>query len=171
MIKRLLVLAAAALLLAGCVLQSRTPLYDDKLAELALGDKGGPAKLWNRDKGSWVAEKDKVEINVRGRHYEAVSEGSTIVLRFVKISGSTYVMQAEETGKPAVYLLAEVKGAAAEVRPLACKDMKADAQFSKWISYEGDDCYIKPGAPAATLFAALAKLPGEASSRMEISAP
>ena len=168
MIRRLLVLTAAALALAGCVLQSRVPLFDDSSSVLALGDKGGGARVENFDKGKWVEEKEALTIDVVGKHYEAHSGKATVILNFVKLSASTFILQGRENDENAAYMIAQVKDGVAEVRPLACTDIKKDETLAKWVEYVKDDCFVKPGAPAQELFIALAKLPGDPTSRLTI---
>ena len=168
MFKQILVFATLAALLCGCVLQSRSPLYGDNEAQLALGAAGGPVLVSNWRDGKWEADAERVEITVTGNHYEAMAKPAAIALHFVPLGGLWFVLQAVEAGKPAVYMLAEVKDKSAEVYSLPCSDLKKDAGIANWISYEGDDCFIEPGAPASTLFAALLKTPGEPSSRFEL---
>ena len=169
MIRSVVVLVFAALALCGCVLQSRTPLYDDSSGELVLGQIAGAALMSSWKDGAWVRDKDPVSIAIVGRHYEAHADAATIVLTFVKLQASWFVLQAVEVSKPAVYMLAEVRSEAAEIYPLACSDLKKNPELAKWISHEGDDCFIQTGAPAKELFGKLVKNPGEATSRLAIA--
>lgn len=166
--KRLAVLGLCLIGLTGCILQSEQPLFSDKDSVLALGDKSGAAKIESLDKGEWVAEKDPVTITVKGKHYEAVSEKSTVVLHFVSLGGNDYVLQGSEDGKESSYLIAEVRDGVAMVRALACTDLKKDSRVSDWIKYDGDNCFIAPGSPAMQLFMALAETRGEFTSRLAI---
>ncbi len=169
MIRSVIVLVFAALALCGCVLQSRTPLYDDSSGELVLGRIPGAALMSSWKDGAWVRDKDPVSIAIVGQHYEARADASTIVLTFVKLQAPWFILQGVEGNKPAVYMLAEVKGQAAEIHPLACSDLKKNPELAKWISHEGDDCFIQTGAPSAKLFGKLVENPGEASSRLAIA--
>lgn len=162
MIRQILAFAAFAALLCGCVLQSRVPFYSDADGQLILGETGGPAQMSNWRDGKWVADKDQLRISVTGKHYQA----ENIAMTFVALSGDWLVLQAVEEGKPAAYLLAQAKDRAVEVWPLACTDLKKNDTFSASISYEGDDCFINPGAPAKELFAALLTNPGQPTSRL-----
>ena len=166
--RSLAALMLVALALCGCVLQSRVPIFTDAAGELVLGPRGGQAVLSSWMDGEWVRNNDTAKITIAGQHYEATSDSSVIALTFVRLSADWYVLQAVENNKPAVYMLAEVKDKSAEVHSLPCSDLKKDAGIANWISYEGDDCFIEPGAPASTLFAALLKTPGEPTSRFEL---
>ena len=163
------VLVSVAFMLCGCVLQSRAPIYDDTSGELVLGRTGGAALMSSWKDGAWVRDQDRVSIAIVGQHYEAQAESSTIALTFVKLRPFWFVLQGAESGKPAVYMLAEVKGGEAEIHPLACSDLKKNPAVSKWISHEGEDCFIQPGVPAKELFGKLAENPGEATSRIAIA--
>ena len=169
MIRSVVVLVFTALALCGCVLQSRTPLYDDRSGELVLGQTGGAALMSIWKDGAWVRDTDPVSIAIAGQHYEATADASTIALTFVKLQTPWFVLQAVEVNKPTVYMLAEVKDQAAEVHPLACSDLKKNPAVVKWVSFEGDDCFIQPGAPVKELFGKLVKNPGEATSRLAIA--
>ncbi|WP_373504457.1 hypothetical protein [Aestuariivirga sp.] len=170
MVLRIVLLCLSALALTGCVLQSGTPLYDDTSSVLALGTRGGAAKLASRIEGKWVPEKEAITIKVVGKHYEVTSGTSTVALNFVKLKGSTYVVQGRESGKAAAYMLGNVTNGIAEVRPIACTDIKAEASLAKWVEHDKDDCFVKPGPPPEKLFTAISKLGGEATSRIEIAA-
>ena len=167
MLNRCLALVLAAVILGGCVLQSRTPLYSDAEAMLALGETGGMVRMSSWKDGKWEPDAELAAIAVTGKHYEATAKSSTIALTFVPLSGSWFVLQAVEADKPAVYMLAEAKGGAANVRPLSCRDLRKDDRLHAWIDHDGDDCFIKPGAPAQELFTNLLRSPGEPTSRLE----
>jgi len=169
MMRYIAIIAALAVMLGGCMLQSRTPLYSDADAELALGAEGGAAAVSNWRDGRWEAESDDVSLGVSGRHYMAKAQSGAVALHFVPMGGSWYVLQASEPGKPAVYLLAEVTGRSAVTHPLPCSDLKKDPSLTAWISHEGDDCFVVAGIPPHQLFAALLKHPAPASSRLELA--
>ena len=167
--RSLAVLVCAALLLGGCVLQSRVPLYTEGAGELVLGAVSGPAVISSWRNGSWVNEGDSAEIAVKGQHYEATSESTVIDLAFVKLRDGWYVLQAVEREKPAVYMLAKIKDRTAEVTPLSCSDLKKDQSLAQQIAYEGDDCFIRPGLHMEGLFLKLLEHPDEATSRIAIA--
>ena len=105
MIKSVVVLVFTALALCGCVLQSRTPLYDDRSGELVLGQTGGAALMSSWKDGAWVRDTGPVSIAIAGQHYEATADASTIALTFVKLQTPWFVLQAVEVNKPTVYML------------------------------------------------------------------
>ena len=168
MIGRVFILAVLAVAIGGCVLQSRTPRYGDHDAILALGKAGGVAVMSNWQDGAWVADAEQIEIKVDGQHYEAISKTGNIGLTFVAIQGPWFVLQGTDGDHAAVYMLAEIRNGGAEIRPLACRDLKTNTDVAAAISFEGDDCYIKPDAEMKPIFAALLASPEAASSRLEI---
>ena len=137
--------------------------------ELVLGTIGGPAVISSWRDGGWVNEGDSAEIAVKGQHYEATSDSAVIALTFVKLRDDWYVLQAVETDMPAVYMLAKIKDRTAEVSPLSCSDLKKDQSLAQRISYEGDDCFIRPGLHMEGLFLKLLEHPDEATSRIAIA--
>lgn len=163
------VLVFTALMLSGCVLQSRVALYSDAAGELVLGQASGAAVISSWRDGTWVEENDTATITVKGQHYVAASESTVIDLAFVKLRDDWYVLQAVEKDKPAVYMLAKIKDRTADVTPLACSDLKKDASLTQQISYEGDDCFILPGLHKEHVFFTLLKHPGKATSRISIA--
>jgi hypothetical protein len=168
MIRSILALAVTAVLLCGCVLQSKKPLYGDQQSVLALGPEGGNAITSNWQNGMWVPDTDTVTIQVVGTHYEATSNSSAVILHFIPLQGPWYVLQATEVGNTTAYLLAQINNGGADAYPLACRDLKQRGDLSAWIEFTGDDCIIRPDAALDPLFAALIKTPGEPSSRIEI---
>ena len=168
MIRALIALAAAAVLLCGCVLQSRSPLYDDRHSTLALGDNGGDAFTSTLKDGKWVRDAGEFKIRVVGRHYEATAESSVVTLHFVPLQDSWFVLQATDTEQLTAYLLARISEGTAITYPLSCRVLKQKDKLLAWIDFEGDDCFIKPTAPDRQLFTELSKDPGEPSSRLEI---
>ena len=170
MIRSLATLFILAGLLSGCVLQSRAPLFSDRDAHLVFGDGKFKALMYGLKDGKWVPEDDRIGLASTGKHYVA-SDGKKddeIVLAFVPLSGKWHVVQASDARNPAVYMFAEVNKTSADIYPLSCSALKADASLAKWIEFTGDDCFINANAPRKTLFTALLASRGEATSRMEI---
>lgn len=167
-IRSILALAAAAILLSGCILQSRTPIYDDRQSKLVLGMHGGRARTSTWTDGKLIRDAETFKIRVVGKHYEATTQSSTVALHFVPLQASWYVLQATGQGQPPAYLLARISEGMADTYPLACRDLKQDSKLLAWIDFEGDDCFIKTGAPVKRLLSDLLKSPGEPSSRLEI---
>ncbi len=168
MIRKFAVLALAAAVLCGCVLQSQQPLYTDDSAELVLGAQNGVARMSSWREGKWVEDNDeRVEIVVEDKHYVARAK-SDVVLHFVRLRDNWFVVQGVETGSSAAYMLAEVSDGAAEGRVISCTDLKANPASAKWVKFEGDDCFVRPDAQAKELFTALLENPRAPSFRMEI---
>jgi hypothetical protein len=168
MIRKFVALAALAASLSGCMLQSKTPTYGDAESELVLGNANGKVRTSRMTNGTWETDPDQQEIAVSGNHYVVRDKSSSVVLNFVALNDSWFVMQAVETGNAAVYMLADVKDGAAEAYPLSCDELKKDKSNSIYVSYEGDDCFIKPDADAKKLFTSLMENAGKAAFRMEI---
>jgi len=168
MIRTIAALVLTAVVLCGCVLQSRKPIYSDSQSALALGAQGGTGVISSWRDGKWQDERETAEITTAGNHYEATTGSSTMTMSFVPLDGRWHVLQAVETGKPPVYMLAQVEANTTEVYTLACTDLKKNADLSAWIDYEGDDCFIKTDAPAKALFTALEKIADAPSSRLTI---
>lgn len=167
MFDRFIALAAAALLLAGCVLQSREPLYTDSQSELALGRIGGTTETANLRDGKWVVDPERAVIAVEGKHY-VVRGKSDVALHLTKLQGSWFVLQAREAQGPAGYMLAQVKEQVATVHPLLCKDLAKKHDASHSISFVGDDCGINTGTDPKKLFTSLIKKAGKPSFRLQI---
>ena len=168
MIRRMVVLAALAATLGGCVLQSRAPRYGDGESVLALGETGGKARMSSWQNGAWAPDDESVEIKVAGKHYEAVAGSGSVTLYFVPLQDEWFIVQGSDASNPAVYMLAEVKQRAAEIRTFGCSDLKKNPRVAAAIGFEGNDCYIKPDAAMKPLFMALLASPGEPVSRLEI---
>ena len=168
MIRTVVALALVAVALCGCVLESRKPIYSDSQSVLALGASGGPVKMSSWRDGKWEDDGERPVITIVGQHYEATDDSSTVVLNFVALDGDWHVLQAIESDQLPVYMLAKVNAQTADVYTLDCTDLKRNASLSNWVEYEGDDCFIKPGAPGTDLFKALVKTTDHPSSRFEI---
>lgn len=165
---RALLLIAATFSLAGCVLQARVPLFGDSESSLALGSEGGRIQAFSKTDGSWTSDGEPVELKVEGRHYVAVVEEGFVTFHFMPLQDTLFVMQATARDNPAVYGLAEVKGRAVDISFLSCGDLKRHEELSAWVDFEGEDCFVKPGAPVQEVFATLAQYPWEPTSRLEI---
>lgn len=168
MIGKFIALAFTAILLCGCMLQSRLPLYDDAASELALGETGGKTRAANLKNGQWVVDDETVKVTVVGRHYEISANAATIAVRFVKLDGPWYVIQAMEAGKPAIFALAEIKNGIADLRVPGCAALSKNPELAKWIDYAGEDCFVKSDADKTEFFLTLAKNAGQPTSRIEI---
>ena len=151
--KRTVACFGLCFLLAGCVLQSRTPVFSEGEAgalPIALGTR---FVMENHDKAGWTKEDGNFSLQPRGKHYVA-SDGnkkSDVEALFVPLGNNWWVMQAAEAGGAGVYMLAEWKGGALLLHPLECTDLKSQPTAATAISFEGDDCYLK-GKPSVEYF-------------------
>ncbi len=167
MFSRLIVLVLAAVLLSGCILQSREPLYGDKDSSLVLGEASGVTRTASRKTGAWEDDPEALPIRPEGNHY--VVEGkATVELHFVKLQGDWFVLQARQPQGPAAFLLARIKDKVAEARPLACREVETIHALEASVVPVGDNCFIREGADPRKLFKAILKTNPEPSVRLLI---
>jgi hypothetical protein len=164
---RYAVLAVLILTLAGCVLQSKEPVFSDEQASLVFGAVPVTMRSYSWKDGGWVEEKENLALTVEGRHYVAKEDGDTAGLAFIPLSGGWFAVQATEEGKAVNYTLATVKDGAAVFHLLECDALKKRAGLEAYVSYQRDDCFIKEGVAAMALFGELIKQPGEPSAKIE----
>ena len=151
--KKVLVCICMCFLLAGCVLQSRTPVFSESDAgalPIALGTR---FIMENHDKAGWTKEEGNFTLQPEGKHYVA-SDGdkkSDVEALFVPLGNNWWVMQAAAPGDPNVYMLAEWTDGALLLHPLDCADLKSQPSAAAAVSFEGDDCYLK-GTPGLDYF-------------------
>ena len=155
------------LTLAGCVLQSREPVFGDEQSSLVFGAAPVAMKSYSWKDGGWIEEKETLALTVEGRHYVAKEDGNTAGLAFIPLSGGWFAVQATEEGKPVNYTLATVADGVAVFHLLECADLKKRAGLEAYITYQRDDCFIKEGVAAMALFGELIKQPGEPSAKIE----
>jgi len=142
-------------LLAGCVLQSRTPIFSESDAGALPEALGTRFIMENHDKAGWTKEEGTFILRPEGKHYVA-SDGdgdkkSDVDALFVPLGHNWWVMQAAAAGDPNVYMLAEWTDGALLLHPLDCADLKSQPSAAAAISFEGDECYLK-GTPGLDYF-------------------
>lgn len=138
----LTVLLSAAVLLAGCVLQSEAPLFADRDGVAALAPLGSTFVTWNQVDGAWQAEKDRVVFTAVGNHYEVPGDdGEVVSVTFVALENDTWVMQAAEPDKPAAYLIARRDGKALLLQVPECLDLKNHQAYARRLRFDRDDCF------------------------------
>ncbi len=152
-------LAAVALLLAGCVLESAEPLIPDSESELVLGAGTSRFSPYSLQGGIWKKDEGPFTFTAEGNHYRATDGKSEVIFTFQAISGNLWALQGQEVGKPANYLLAELQESDIHVLPLDCKKLREAGSFAAMVTFTGDDCMVMPGIDAGQLFATAAKLP------------
>jgi hypothetical protein len=167
MLTRFAVLAILLLTLAGCVLQSREPVFSDAQSSLALGASAVTMRSYSWKDGEWTEDKERLALTVEGRHYVAKEDKSSAGIAFIPLSGDWFAVQATEAAKPTNYTLATVKDGVAVFHLLECADLKKRAELAAYIDYQRDDCFIKEGVAAMALFGELVKQPGEPSAKIE----
>ena len=145
MLRRLPVLVVTALSLAGCVLQSQSPNFDEAKAvplPKALGTRFASETF--RD-NAWQREEGTITFAAEGKTYIASNdrESSKINVLFVRLGAASFVMQAVEKDKPAAYLLAEVDGDNLNLRPLFCEELQKQSAAAETVRFEGTDCFLK----------------------------
>ena len=167
MLKRLLIFISMGFLLAGCVLQSRAPLFSEGDGALLPHALGTSFVMENLDKDMWNKEEGTLTLSPTGHHYIATDEKKKdeIEALFVPLDENWWVMQAQEKGKPSVYILAQLDGNALLLHPLYCDDLKKQTTAAAEISFEGEDCYLKGGQGVA-YFKALVPCVEPAKMRM-----
>lgn len=167
MLTRFAGLAVVVLMLAGCVLQSQEPVFSDEQSSLVLGPSALTMKSYSWKDGQWTEDKERLALTVEGRHYVAKEDNSTAGLAFIPLTGGWFAVQATEAAKPTNYTLATVKDGVAVFHLLECVELKKRPELEAYISYRGDDCFIKDGTNAMALFGELIKQPGEPSAKIE----
>jgi hypothetical protein len=139
---RYAVLAVLILTLAGCVLQSKEPVFSDEQASLVFGAVPVTMRSYSWKDGGWVEEKENLALTVEGRHYVAKEDGDTAGLAFIPLSGGWFAVQATEEGKAVNYTLATVKDGAAVFHLLECDALKkrAGLEATRRLLHQGRRC-------------------------------
>lgn len=164
---RLAVLLAAALTLAGCVLDSKTPLFKDSDGELALGK--GPITYagWTLEKDGWKQDGGgkTLTITAMGQSYDvAVPEGegkepSHGTATFVKLDGSHYVVQVvDPESKSANYAVASIDKDEIYLGLLACTDLEKAAVTGGHIDFEKYSCHARDVSDPTAFFGSIQAL-------------
>ena len=154
-----------AVALSGCILQSKLPLFGDAQAERLLA--GYPSLVAYEKSGQdWVRSKEQFVIAAKGPRYTATVDKTELVFRFVPITGTWWVMQAVEEGKPTSYVLVDAQASELLIYPITCKALEASGNFTKLVKFAGSDCFIKFGADYKALFTGLSEAPGEATTKL-----
>ena len=151
MLKRLTLVIGMGLLLTGCVLQARDPVFAESDGALLPASLGTSFVMENLDKDMWNRDEGTLTLRPEGHHYLASDDKKKDVINalFVPLDKNWWVMQAtEEKGKPETYILAEVTDNALLLHPLFCDDLKEKPAAADAVSFEGQDCYLKVGQGA-----------------------
>jgi len=152
--------------LSGCILQSKEPLFSDAEGELLLAPYGGRFATYSLEGDNWERDEGTIGLIPTAKHY-VITEGKTAVsITFAALSGSWFVMQAEETGKPASYTLVDAQKGELLLHPLNCEPLRKSGKHGDAITFDGEDCTIKPGADTAAMFKSLAAEMGPARMKL-----
>jgi hypothetical protein len=158
-----------ALALSGCILQSKSPLFTDAQAQLALA-KYGTLATYEKSGNDWKRSSDQISFTPTANHYIAKAGKSELEISFVPIDGNWWALQAVEAARPATYVLVDAEARELLFYPIACKDLKDGGKFADAIAFVDSDCFVKPGADYKALFKSLTSTPGEASAKL-VSTP
>ena len=166
-------LLLASALLSGCVLHSKTPIFSDADAVLALGKKPLTFAVSAEDKGQWVANDEPVlSAQVEGRHYlvpdASAPNDATKAERyaFVPLDAMRFVVQAVAGGE-ADYAIATWDGTTLLVSPLQCELLKTSLKTNAEVMFLNDACSLRPSdTPPLELFAKLAQRAGKPTLRL-----
>lgn len=145
MLRQFMLIQFAAVGLAGCVLQSPTPNFDESKAvplPTAIGTRFASETF--RDK-AWQREEGVITFTPDGKRYIASNdrEASTIDLSFVRLGAASWVMQAVEKDKPTAYVLVDLDGDNLNMRPLFCEELQKQDDATETVRFEGTDCFLK----------------------------
>ena len=154
-----------AVALSGCVLQSRLPLFGDAQAKRLLAEYPNLV-AYEKSGQDWVKSKEQFVISASGPRYTTTVDKTELVIRFVPITGTWWVLQAVEAGKPASYVLVDAQASELLLYPITCKALEASGNFTKLVKFAGTDCFIKFGADYKALFTGLSEAPGEATTKL-----
>ena len=166
MLTRLFAAVVLCLSLSGCVLQSEQPIFSDADSKLLLASYGTRFASYTLAGGNWSKEEEILSFSAEGQHYVATDGKVKIDVNFVNISGDWWVVQVQEGGKPPNYALAEAQNGGIFIYPLACKAMREQGGFERFVNFKNDDCIVREGADTAAMFAALVAEPGTADMKL-----
>ncbi len=161
MILRFLGLAMVSVLLAGCVLQSETPLVSAGEGELALGSHATRFAAYSLKEGTWHKEDGTADFTPEGDHFlvkDSTSSNPGIIV-FKSLAGKRWLMQMQGDDHTAAYALAEIDEGAVYPTPVMCTDVTKIEAFKPLVEVIGTDCKLAPAAPKAAVFSALASFP------------
>lgn len=166
MFTRLAALLICAAVLGGCVLESKTPIIATDAGEALLDGYGLSFVSYGLRDGEWRKDNETFQFVPKGHHYEVSSGGDTMDIAFAKLDGSWWVMQAQEPGKQATYVLVDARKAELFLYALACKPLKDAGKYDSYIAFKDDDCVVKDGADTTALFKAIAADPGPQTAKI-----
>ncbi len=165
---RVIFLGLLAFGLAGCNLETKTPLFADADAKLLLTDYPNLAP-YERDDGSWKKSTDPLSITPEASHYLVKSGNSDMVISFVPLEGPWWILQAAETAG-STYVLVKAEPKELLIYSLECKKLQESGQFSTEIEFKDSSCFVKDGDDKMGLFKALIGSASDPSTKL-VSTP
>lgn len=159
MILRVLALALVSVLLAGCILQSKTPLIAEAEGQLALGASPVTLAGFTLKAGTWNREDGQMVLVPEGNHYRltdsSLATGTTGTVTFLPLANQRWLLQLSEEQKDSNYLLADIEHSDIYPSPIFCSDVFKQAAFAPLVEGEGMDCKLTAQAARADVLAAL----------------
>lgn len=161
------------IVLCGCVLHSKTPLFSDAEAVPVFGRVPVRFAVFDAQDGAWVASDEPVAtLTPAGRHYEMADPSAADPAKvdsyfFVRLDGKRLVVQVV-TGGEADYAIATWDGKDLLASPLDCARLKTSLKTNDLVGFTGDNCALLPSdTPALTQFGKLALRAGPPTLRFE----
>lgn len=163
----------AVLLVSGCILHSKTPIFAEADAVPILGTHPHSFAVYDLKDGVWVATADlTVRAVPSGRHYTVADPSAENPARldsyaFIPLDATRYVVQAFTEGNlGADYAIATWDGRELLVSPLACDRLKTSLKTNDLVGFLNDSCALYPSPkPPLDLFAKLALRAGPPTLR------
>lgn len=162
---RVIFLGLLALGLAGCNLETKTPLFADADARLLLAGYPNLAP-YERSDGAWKKSADPLSIKPEAAHYLVKSGNSDMVMSFVPLEGLWWILQAAETSGASTYVLVKAEPKELLIYSLECKRLQESGKFANEIEFKDSSCFIKDGAGKTGLFKALIGSASEPSTKL-----
>lgn len=139
---RVSLLAFVAAVLAGCVLQSSTPLFKDADGVLLLGNKKQRYASYELDQSSWKKSPDVLVFEPVLHHYKVLNGKDSATAEFIALPDGNYVMQFDEGKGTYVYTLVSPHGKEIFLHLLVCEQLKK--QNIAGVRFKKDNCFIEP---------------------------
>ncbi len=147
---RVIFLGLLAFGLAGCMLQSGTPLFGEAEARLLLADYPN-LEAYERNNGGWKKSDERVSFSPEASHYLMTPDDAKMQLYFVPLEGPWWILQAAEASG-ATYVLVKAEPKQLLIFPLDCKTLEDSGKYEDAIDFTDSSCAIKGGADKLALF-------------------
>jgi hypothetical protein len=137
---RIFVLLLAAGWLGGCILQSKTALFQDSDGALILGSKKVKVANYELSSLTWKKGNTVVEFQPVGHHYRVFNGAKYATAEFIALSNGNYVLQFDEGKGAVIYVLARPFKNEVYLHLLTCDHLKK--QNVTGILFVKDNCFI-----------------------------